>query len=154
MKIFKQNKKYAKIINKMVRQKKEEEIRNILDERKKLKKAYLILLVVSAALLFLSGLFILIFSGSILNKLNENVESPVLTEMNIVILSSAWLFMSYFISLSIYKMNQKLTRNWINLLLFFSIIIIFTGNLISGLLSFVISVILLTEDIKLEKKIS
>jgi len=154
MKIFKQNKKYAKIINKMVRQKKEEEIRNILDERKKLKKAYLILLVVSAALLFLSGLFILIFSGSILNKLNENVESPVLTEMNIVILSSAWLFMSYFISLSIYKMNQKLTRNWINLLLFFSIIIIFTGNLISGLLSFVISVLLLTEDIKLEKKIS
>jgi len=134
--------------------KKEEKIRNVLDERKKLKKVYFIILIISTALLFLTGLSALIFSGTFVNKLNANIDNPVLTEMNIVILSSAWLFMSYLLSLSIYQIKKKLTRNWINLLLFFSILTIFTGNIISGLLALVVSILLLVDDIKLVSKIN
>ena len=134
--------------------KKEEKIRNVLDERKELKKVYFIILIISTALLFLTGLSALIFSGTFVNKLNANIDNPVLTEMNIVILSSAWLFMSYLLSLSIYQIKKKLTRNWINLLLFFSILTIFTGNIISGLLALVVSILLLVDDIKLVSKIN
>ncbi len=128
-------------------------IRNIFDERRKFKKIYFILLIASAVLLFVTGIFTLIFSGSVLNKLKETGENSVLTEMNIVLLSSAWLFMSYFVSLAIYHLNKKVTRNWIYLTLSLGVIVMFTGNFISGPLIIVVSILLLVRDIKLMRKI-
>lgn len=131
----------------------EERIKNIFNERRKLKKIYLILLVASSVLLFATGIFTLIFSGSVFSKLKETDESSVLTEMNIVLLSSAWLFMSYFVAMSAYHMNKKVTRNWIYLTLSLGIIVIFLGNFLSGPLIVVVSIILLVRDTRLMRKI-
>lgn len=138
----------------MPRMTKEEEIRIVLDERKKLKKIYFILLVVSASLLFITGLLTLVFSGSFFNKLKGSNETAVLTEMNVVLLSSAWLFLSYFLAVAIYKMNKKLTREWIYLVLFFGVLAFFSGNLIIGLLIIILAIILLVNDIKLARAIN
>ncbi len=132
---------------------KEERIKLVLDERKQLNKVHFILLIVSAALLFITGLLTLVFSGSFINNLRGSSETAFLNELNLILLSSAWMFLSYFLAVAVYKMKKKLTREWIYLVLFFGVLTLFTGNIIAGILIFTVSIILLIKDIKLANKI-